>query len=117
MLSPDFTNGCKPDDHHPQAQMKQIFQEGKLKTGDKKTIKEFSQKYIVSEKLVADYIGNPTHNEMRKDKCPTDNDRKHAQKKQQEYKDIEWEDLYHRNQLPSPLCRTQIQSLTVTVTG
>ena len=73
-------NGCKPDDHHPQAQMKQIFQEGKLKTGDKKTIKEFSQKYIVSEKPVADYIGNPTHNEMRKDKCRTDNDRKHAQK-------------------------------------
>ena len=64
-------NGCKPDDHHPQAQMKQIFQEGKLKTGDKKTIKEFSQKYIVSEKLVADYNGNPTHNEMRKEQIMT----------------------------------------------
>ena len=28
-----------------------------------------------------------------------------AQKEQQEYKDTDWEDLYHRNQLPSLLCR------------
>ena len=33
-----------------------MFQEGKLKAGDKKAIKGFSEKYIVSEKLVANYI-------------------------------------------------------------
>ena len=38
---------------------------------------------------------------MRKDKRRTDNDRKRAQRKQQEYNDIDWEDLYHRNQLSS----------------
>ena len=38
---------------------------------------------------------------MRKDKRRTDNDRKRAQRKQHEYNDIDWEDLYHRNQLSS----------------
>ena len=33
-----------------------MFQEGKLKAGDEKAIIEFSEKYVVSEKLVADYI-------------------------------------------------------------
>ena len=50
------TSGCKPDDYQPRAQIKKIFQEGKLKAGDKKAIKEFSEKYIVSETLVAQII-------------------------------------------------------------
>jgi len=29
-----------------------MFQKGKLKAGDKKAIKEFSEKYIVSESLL-----------------------------------------------------------------
>ena len=79
-----------------------MLQEGKLKAVDKKAIKyEFSEKYVVSEKLVADYIEHLTDIEMRKDKRPTDNDRKGAERKQQEYNDIDWEDLYHRNQLSS----------------
>ena len=60
-----------------------MFQKGKLKAGDKKAIKEFSEKYFVSEKLVADYIEHLTDIEMRKDKQPTDNDRKHAERKKQ----------------------------------
>lgn len=86
--------GRRPDDHRPPAQIKQMFQEGKLKAGDKKTIKEF-----------ADYTGHPSDNEMRRAMHRKVNDRKCAQKEQQEYKDIEWEDLYHRNQLPSLFCR------------
>ena len=38
---------------------------------------------------------------MRKDKRPTDNDRKHAERKQQGYNDIDWQDLYRRSQLSS----------------
>ena len=49
-----------------------MFQEGKLKAGDKKTIIEFSERYVVSEKLVADYIDLLTDIEMRKDKRQTD---------------------------------------------
>ena len=38
---------------------------------------------------------------MRKDKRRTDNDRKRAERKQQEYNDTDWEYIYHRNQLSS----------------
>ena len=79
-----------------------MVQEGKLKASDKKAIKEFSEKYIVSEKLVADYIEHLTDIiEMRKDKQPTDNDRKRAERKQQGYNDTDWQDLYRRSQLSS----------------
>ena len=47
------TTGRKPDDYQPRAQIKQMFQEGTLKAGDKNAIKDFSEKYIVSEKLAA----------------------------------------------------------------
>ena len=78
-----------------------MFQEGKLNAGDKKAIKELSEKYVASDKFAADYIEQITDTEMRKDKRPTDNDRKSAQRKQLEYNDIDWEDLYYRNQLSS----------------
>ena len=50
-----------------------MFQEGTLKAGDKNAIKDFSEKYIVSEKLVADYIDHLTDIELRKDKRRTEN--------------------------------------------
>ena len=92
------TSGRKPESYQPRAQIKQMFQEGKLKEGDKKAIEEFSGKSIASEKLVADYIDHLTDIELRKNKRPTDNDKKRAERKQQEYNDIDWEDLYHRKQ-------------------
>ena len=95
------TSGRKPDDYQPRAQIKQLFREGKLKARDKKTVKEFSEKYIVSEKLVANYIEHLSDIEMIKDKRLTDNNRKRTERKQQEYKDIDWDDLYHRNQMSS----------------
>ena len=66
-----------------------MFQKGKLKAGDKKAIKEFSEKYIVSEMLVADYIEHLTDIEMRKDKRRTDNERNCAEIKKQGYNDID----------------------------
>ena len=46
------TGGRKPDDYQPRAQIKQMFQEGELKAGDKKAIKQVSEKYIVSKRLL-----------------------------------------------------------------
>ena len=43
--------------------MKQMFQVGKPKAGNKKAIKDFSEKVVVSEKLVADYIEHLTDSE------------------------------------------------------
>ena len=37
--------------------------------------------------------------ELRKDKRRTENDRKRTARKQQEYNNIDWQDLYHKNQL------------------
>ena len=57
-----------------------MFQEGKLKEGDKKAIEEFSGKSIALEKLVADYIDHLTDIELRKNKRSTDNDKKRAER-------------------------------------
>ena len=46
------TSGRKPDDYQPRAQIKKVFQEGKLKAGDKKAIKQVSEKYMVSKSLL-----------------------------------------------------------------
>ena len=66
-----------------------MFQKCKLKVGDKKAIREFSEKYIVSEKLVANYIEHLTDIEMRKDERRTDNERNCAEIKKQGYNDID----------------------------
>ena len=74
------TSGRKPNSYQPRAQIKQMFQEGKLKEGDKKAIEEFSGKSIALEKLVADYIDHLTDIELRKNKRSTDNDKKRAER-------------------------------------
>ena len=58
-----------------------MFQEGKLNAGDKKAIKELSEKYVASDKFAADYIEHLTDTEMRKDKWRTGNDRKRTERK------------------------------------
>ena len=45
---------------------------------------------------MANYIKHLTDIEMRKDKWPTENDRKCLERKQQEYNEIDWEDLHHK---------------------
>ena len=52
----------------------------------------FSEKYVFSKKLAADYIEHLTDIEMRKDKQRTD-DRKPVERRQQGSNDIDWEDL------------------------
>ena len=49
------TNGHKLDDFQPRAQIKRLFEESKLVSGDSEAITKFSDKYIVPEKLVAEY--------------------------------------------------------------
>ena len=49
------TNGHEPDDFQPRAQIKRLFEESKLVSGDSGAVRKFSDKYIVPEKLVAEY--------------------------------------------------------------
>ena len=46
------TSGRKPDKYQPRAQIKQMFQEGKLKAGDKKAIKEFLKNTLLQESFL-----------------------------------------------------------------
>ena len=46
------TSGRKPDDYQPWAQIKQIFQEGKLKAGDERQSKSFLKKTLFQKRLL-----------------------------------------------------------------
>ena len=49
------TNGREPDDFQSRAQIKRLFEERELVSGDSEAFREFSDKYIFPEKLVAEY--------------------------------------------------------------
>ena len=50
------TDGREPDDFQPRAQIKRLFEESELVSGDSEAIRKFSDKYIFPEKLVAEYV-------------------------------------------------------------
>ena len=50
------TNGREPDDFQPRAQIKRSFEESEVVSGDSEAIRKFSDKYIVPEKLVEEYV-------------------------------------------------------------
>jgi len=45
-----------------------LFEESKLVSGDSEAIREFSDRYIVPEKLVAEYVEHLVQIKMRKEK-------------------------------------------------
>ena len=50
------TNGREPDDFQPRAQIERLFEESEVVSGDSEAIRKFSDKYIVPEKLVEEYV-------------------------------------------------------------
>ena len=50
------TKSREPDDFQSRAQIKRLFEESELVSGDSEAIRKFSDKYIVLEKLVAEYV-------------------------------------------------------------
>ena len=50
------TNGREPDNFQPRAQIKRLYEESKLASGNSDAIRKISDKYIVPEKLVAEYV-------------------------------------------------------------
>ena len=62
------TNGREPDDFQPRAQIKRLFEESELVSGDSEAIRRFSDKYIVPENLVAEYDEHLVQIKMRKEK-------------------------------------------------
>lgn len=97
-ISQTPANGRTPDDFQPRAQIKRMF-EKELKPGDSAAIEKFSNGYIVSEKLVAEYIEHLSQIKIRKEKKKAETDRQRIQRKQQEYNDIDWDYLYNSDSL------------------
>ena len=63
-----FCNGREPDDFQPRAQIKRLFEESEVVSGDSEAIRKFSDKYIVPENLVAEYVEHLAQIKMRKEK-------------------------------------------------
>ena len=78
------TNGDEAEDFQPPAQIKRLFEDSEIVSGDNEAIRKFSNKYIVPEELVAEYI------EQRMERL------------NREYNDIDWVGLYNSDK-PSSL--------------
>ena len=95
------TNGYEQDDFQPRAQIKRLFEESKLASGDFEAITKFSDKYIVSEKLVAEYAEHLAQIEMCKEKKKEETERERMEQLNREYNGIEWVGLYNSDKLSS----------------
>ena len=95
------TNGREPDDFQPRAQIKRLFEESELDNGDSEAIRKFSDKYIVPEKLVAEYVENLAQIKMHKEKKKEETERERMERLNREYNDIDWLGLYNSDKLSS----------------
>ena len=103
------TNGREPDDFQPRAQIKRLFEESELVSGDSEAIGEFSDKYIVPEKFVAEYVEHLAQIKMYKEKKKEETERERMERLNGEYNDIDWVGLYNFDKLSS--LRVDEQSL------
>ena len=65
------------------------------------TVSLFSDKYIVSEKLVAEYVEHLAQIKMRKEKKNEETKRERMERLKREYNDIDWVGLYNSDELSS----------------
>ena len=93
-LSATSIDGREPDDFQRQAQMKRMFHKNKLNPADDETKAEFPRNWIVPKKFVKkDYVDHFAQIEMRKEKRRAESERQQTQWLEQDYNDIEWEQL------------------------
>ena len=90
----NLTNGYELDDLiQPRAQIKLLFEESELASGDSEAIRKFSDKYIVPEKLVAGYAERLPQIKMRKEKKKERTERERMERLNREHNDIDYSDL------------------------
>ena len=94
-----WKDGREPDDFQPRAQIKRLFEESELASGDSEAIRRFSDKYIVPQKLVAEYVEHLAQIKMRKEKKKEETERERMERLNQEYNDIDWVGLYNSDKL------------------
>ena len=96
-----FANGREPADFQPRAEIKRLFEELELVSGVSESIRKFSDKYIVPEKLVAEYVEHLAQVKMRKEKMKEETERERMERLNREYNDIDWVGLYNSYKLSS----------------
>ena len=95
------TNGREPDDFQSRAQIKRLFEESELVSGDSEAFRKFSDKYIFPEKLVAEYVEHLPQIKMGKEKKKEKTERERMEPLIREYSDIDWVGLYNSDKLSS----------------
>ena len=95
------TNGREPYDFQPRAQIKRLFEESEVVSGDSEAIRKFSDKYIVPENLVAEYVEHLAQIKMRKEKKKEETEREWMERLNRQYNDIDWAGLYNSDKLSS----------------
>ena len=95
------TNGRDPDDFQPRAQIKRLFEESELVSGDSVAVRKFSDKYIVPEKLVAEYVEHLAQIKIPQEKKKEETERERTEKLNREYNDIDCVGLYNSDKLSS----------------
>ena len=70
-------------------------------SGDSEAIRKFSDKYIVPEKLVAEYVEHLAQIKMRKEKRKEENERERMERLNGEYNNTDWVGLYNSDKLSS----------------
>ena len=64
-------------------------------------IRKFSDKYIVPEKLGAEYVENLAQIKMRKEKRKEETEGEQIKRLNREYNDVDWVGLYNSDKLSS----------------
>ena len=96
------TNGCELDVFQPQAQIKPLFEESELVSGESKAIRKFSDKYIVPKKLVTENVEHLAQIKVQKEKEERgDWKGANGMAEPPEYNDIDWAGLYNFDKLSS----------------
>ena len=75
-------------DFQPRAQIKRLFEESELVSGDREAIRKFSDKYIVPEKLVAEHVEHLIQIKMRKEKKKEETETEQMERLNREYNDL-----------------------------
>ena len=96
-----LTKSREPDDFQSRAQIKRLFEESELVSGDSEAIRKFSDKYIVLEKLVSEYVEHLAQIKMRKEKEKEETERERMERLNREYNDIDWVGPYNSDKLSS----------------
>ena len=93
------TVGRSVDDFHPRVQLKAIFREDNSFFDNPDNIKDFSQKYVVTEDAIKMYVNHMKLLSLRKEKRSKEKAEQREEEARKTYKDYDWEGMFHERSL------------------